>query len=265
MHLAEAVAHGLEAEYRLIDLDVLRVGVEALPALLADAEVQGFDGLNITHPCKQAVLPLLDDISDDARALGAVNTVVLRGGRRTGHNTDWWGFRESLRDGLPNAGLERVAQFGAGGAGAATAYAVLAMGAGQVRVVDVDRARTTALVGAMTRAFGHARAIAVEPHTAIADADGVIQATPVGMASHPGLPFAPSLLRPDQWVAEVIYFPRETALLRAARERGCATLDGSGMAVFQAARAFELFTGLTASPLRMRKAFEGPEPGARSP
>jgi shikimate dehydrogenase len=254
MHLAEASAHGIEAEYRLIDLEVLRVSVEALPALLADAEAQGFNGLNITHPCKQAVLPLLDEVSDDARALGAVNTVVLRDGRRLGHNTDWWAFRESMRDGLPNARLERVVQFGAGGAGAATAYAVLALGAGQVRVVDLDRPRATALVAAMTRAFGHARAIAVDLHAALDDADGVIQATPIGMATHPGTPFDPSLLRAEQWLAEVIYFPRDTELLRAARQRGCATLDGSGMAVYQAVKAFELFTGRQADPARMRRA-----------
>jgi shikimate dehydrogenase len=105
----------------------------------------------------------------------------------------------------------------------------------------------------MTRAFGHARAIAVDPRTALADADGVIQATPIGMASHPGVPFDLSLLRPDHWVAEVIYFPRETQLLRAARARGCATLDGTGMAVYQAVKAFELFTGKPASPVRMRR------------
>lgn len=254
MHLAEAAAQGVNAEYRLIDLDVIGVGVEALPALLAKTEAKGFDGLNITHPCKQAVLPLLHEIADDARAIGAVNTVVLRQGRRIGYNTDWWAFRESLRDGLPNAGLERVAQFGAGGAGAATAYAVLAMGAGQVRVVDVDRERAAALAGAMNRAFGHARAVAVEAGTALADADGVIQATPVGMAAHPGVPFDVALLRPDHWVAEVIYFPRETELLRAARARGCATLDGTGMAVYQAVRAFELFTGRQADAARMRSA-----------
>ena len=258
MHVAEAAAHGLMAEYRLIDLDALGVGVEALPGLLADAESQGFDGLNITHPCKQAVLPLLDDVADDARAVGAVNTVLFRAGRRVGHNTDWWGFRESMREGLPNAGLERVAQFGAGGAGAATAYAVLAMGAGRVFVVDVDHERAATLAGAMSRRFGHGRAIAVDPPTALADADGVIQATPIGMASHPGVPFDVSLLRPDHWLAEVIYFPIETALLRAARELGCATLDGRGMAVFQAMKAFELFTGRAANPVRMRKIFEGP-------
>jgi len=258
MHVAEAAAHGIKAEYRLFDLDVLGVGVEALPTLFAKAEAKGFTGLNITHPCKQAVLPLLHEVSDDARAIGAVNTVVLRDGRRAGHNTDWWGFRESLRDGLPNAEFERVAQFGAGGAGAATAYAVLAMGAGQVRLVDVDRARAAALAEAMNARFGRARAVAVDARDGLADADGVIQATPIGMESHPGMPFDVSLLRPDQWVAEVIYFPRETALLRGARERGCETLDGSGMAVYQAVRAFELFSGVAADAPRMRKALQGP-------
>ncbi len=157
MHLAEAAAHGLEAEYRLIDLDVLRVGVEALPALLAEAQALGFSGVNITHPCKQAVLPLLDEISDDARALGAVNTVVLRDGRRAGHNTDWWAFRESMREGLPGVRLDRVAQFGAGGAGAATAYALLTMGARGLRIADVDHQRAAGLADAMSRAFGPGR------------------------------------------------------------------------------------------------------------
>jgi shikimate dehydrogenase len=255
MHLAEAAAHGIEAEYRLIDLEVLRVGVEALPALLAEAEATGLDGVNITHPCKQAVLPLLHEISDDARALGAVNTVVLRDGRRLGHNTDWWAFRESMQQGLPKARLDRVAQFGAGGAGAATAYAILTMGAGSLRVVDVDPARAAGLATAMNRIFGSARVTVAEPLTALAGADGVIQATPIGMASHPGVPFDAGLLRADQWLAEVIYFPLETALLRAARARGCATLDGSGMAVYQAVKAFELFTGRPADPDRMRRSF----------
>ena len=264
MHVAEASAHGIQAEYRLFDLDVLGVGVEVLPALLAKVEARGFAGVNITHPCKQAVMPLLDDVADDARAVGAVNTVVFRGGLRVGHNTDWWAFRESMREGLPNAELERVAQFGAGGAGAATAYGVLAIGAGQVRIVDVDPARAAALADAMNARFGRARAVVADARRALADADGVIQATPIGMASHPGVPFDLSLLRPDHWVAEVIYFPLETALLRAARERGCATLDGSGMAVFQAVNAFELFTGRPASPNRMRRVFDGLETGDRS-
>ena len=129
MHEQEGREQGLRYVYRLIDLQQLNLDVEALPELLLAAERMGFDGLNITHPCKQAVIPLLHELSGDARALGAVNTVVLRAGRRVGHNTDWWGFAESFRRGLPDARRGRVVQLGAGGAGSAVAHAALTLGA----------------------------------------------------------------------------------------------------------------------------------------
>jgi shikimate dehydrogenase len=138
--------------------------------------------------------------------------------------------------------------------GAATAYALLTMGAAGLRIADVDHQRAVGLVDAMRRVFGPERVAAVDAAAALAGADGVVQATPVGMASHPGTPFDPGLLHAGQWLAEVIYFPRETALVRAARQRGCQTLDGAGMAVFQAVQAFELFTGRPADPARMRRA-----------
>src|SRR5215468_6643800 len=102
MHEREGDEQGMRYLYRLIDLEKLGVGAEALPELLSAAERMGFAGLNITHPCKQAVIPLLDELSPDASALGAVNTVVLKDGRRISHNTDWWGFAESFRRGLPD-------------------------------------------------------------------------------------------------------------------------------------------------------------------
>ena len=129
MHEREAAEQGLKCEYRLIDLDKLQVGAEALPDLLKDAESKGFAGLNITYPCKQTVLGLLHELSDDARAIGAVNTVVLKDGMRAGHNTDWWGFAESFRRGLADARKDNVVQLGAGGAGAAVAHAMLTLGA----------------------------------------------------------------------------------------------------------------------------------------
>ena len=89
----------------------------------------------------------------------------------------------------------------------------------------------------------------------MAKADGLAHATPTGMASYPGLPLDPDLLRAEQWVAEIVYFPLETALLKAAKARGCRTLDGGGMAVFQAVRAFELFTGTTPDAERMMAHF----------
>jgi shikimate dehydrogenase len=202
------------------------------------------------------VIPLLHELSDDARALGAVNTVVLRGGRRIGHNTDWSGFAEGFRRGLPDAKRDRVVQVGAGGAGAAVAHAILTLGASRLSVFDTDAARAGALAGALCARFGAGRAEAgADLPGAMAGADGVVNCTPVGMARYPGLPLPAALLRPSHWVAEIVYFPLETELLRAARALGCATLDGGGMAVFQAAGAFRLFTGLEPDAGRMLRHF----------
>jgi shikimate dehydrogenase len=229
---------------------------EALPELLTAAERMGFAGLNITHPCKQLILPLLDDLSDNARAIGAVNTVVLRDGHRSGHNTDWVGFRENFLHGLPDAAIGRIVQLGAGGGGAATAYALLKMGAGRLTIVDPDTDRCAALVEHYGAVFGGERIRAsTEIEASLADADGLVHATPTGMFGHPGLPLPAALLRSDLWVADIVYFPLETELLRAAREAGCRTLDGSGMAVHQAIEAFRLFTGLEADAARMQRHF----------
>jgi shikimate dehydrogenase len=256
MHMHEGAEQGLAYVYRLIDLEQPGLGIEALPRLIAQAEREGYTGLNITHPCKQAVIPLLTDLSDDARALGAVNTVVLHGGKRIGHNTDWWGFAESFRRGLMDAPRERVVQLGAGGAGAAVAHAALTLGAGELTIFDTEAGRARQVAGALAERFGEGRAIAgTDLAASMARADGLIHATPTGMKSHPGLPLPENLLRPALWVAEIVYFPLETELLRVARGLGCRTLDGGGMAVFQAVEAFRLFTGVMPDASRMSRHF----------
>lgn len=259
MHEQEASAQGLRYLYRLIDLEPLGLTERALPELLTAAERMGFTGLNITHPCKQAVMPLLSELSPDARAIGAVNTVVLREGRRIGHNTDWWGFAESFRRGLPEAALGTVVLLGAGGAGAAVAHALLTLGASRLLIFDIEAKRAGALAAALCRDFGAGRASAGgELKDAMARADGLVHATPTGMERHPGLPLPAEYLRPALWVAEIVYLPLETALLREARRVGCRTLDGAGMAVFQAVQAFRLFTGVAPDADRMRSFFVPP-------
>ncbi|HWA12481.1 MAG TPA: shikimate dehydrogenase [Burkholderiales bacterium] len=256
MHMREGAEQGLRYAYDLIDLEKLGVGAEALPELLADAERKGYAGLNITFPCKQSVIPLLTDLSEDAKALGAVNTVVLRDGKRTGHNTDWWGFAESFRRGLPDVAKERVVQLGAGGAGTAVAHAALKLGVGRLALFDVETRRAGQVAAGLNARFGEGRAVAGgDLAAALAQADGLIHATPTGMAKFPGLPLAEHLLHARLWVAEIVYFPLETALLRAARQLGCRTLDGGGMAVFQAVEAFRLFTGIAPDAERMRRHF----------
>jgi shikimate dehydrogenase len=256
MQEREAQEHGLTCLYQLIDLDEPGRGPEALPELLTAAERVGFAGVNVTHPCKQAVLPLLTDLSEDARALGAVNTVVFRDGRRWGHNTDWLGFAAGFRRGLAGAAIGSVVQLGAGGAGAATAYAILKLGAGRLTIIDVDAGRGAALAARCTAVFGEGRAYASSDVAAsLESADGLIHATPTGMFGHPGMALPASLLRPDLWVAEIVYFPLQTELLRAAQDAGCRTMNGSGMAVHQAVEAFRLFSGLEPDADRMHRHF----------
>lgn len=262
MHEHEAAEQGLRCEYRLIDLEKLQVGAEALPDLLKEAESKGFAGLNITYPCKQSVLGLLHELSDDVRAIGAVNTVVLSGGRRVGHNTDWWGFAESFRHGLPAVQMKRVVQLGAGGAGAAVAHAALTLGVRQLAIFDLDTARAQNLAADLCARFGAGRAVAgSDLAAAMATTDGLIHATPTGMVKHPGLPLPAEMLRPALWVAEIVYFPLETELLREARRLGCRTMNGSGMAVFQAVEAFRLFTGITPDAERMQRHFASMDTG----
>ena len=237
--------------YRLLDVGTTDGSVAELPRLLDAAERTGFAGLNITHPFKEAVIGHLNALSADARAIGAVNTVVFADGKRVGHNTDWLGFRENFIRSLTGARLSHVVQFGAGGAGAATAFALLKMGVERLDLVDVVQDRAQLLADRLNAYFpGRAFAV-VDVSGAIRHADGVVHATPTGTAAHPGLPLPAELLRRELWVAEVVYFPIETELLRAARQRGCRTLDGGGMAVWQAVEAFRLFTGLAADPERM--------------
>jgi len=256
LHEAEAAAQGFRCTYELIDLDERGVGLKALPDLLVEAETRGFAGVNITYPCKQAVIPLLHELSDEARAIGAVNTVHFANGRRIGYNTDAWGFAESFRRGLDAAPLERIAQIGAGGAGAATGYAMLGLGAAHLSIFDVDLDRADSLVRSLARHFPNRDIRAVdEIAAAVENAQGIVHATPTGMASHRGSAVPESLLRPDLWVADIVYFPLETELLRLARAAGCRTLDGGGMAIFQAAKAFEIFTGRAADGERMRRHF----------
>ncbi|ALI00655.1 quinate/shikimate dehydrogenase (NAD+) [Pseudomonas sp. FW306-02-F02-AA] len=257
LHEREGDAQGLRYLYRLIDLDQLKLDSGALPDLLMSAERMNFTGLNITFPCKQAIIPLLDELSPEARGIGAVNTVVLKDGKRIGHNTDCLGFAEGFRRGLKDAARERVVQMGAGGAGAAVAHALLSEGVQQLSIFDVDVSRAQSLANNLNQHFGSGRACAgSDLPSALAQADGLVNTTPMGMAKLPGMPVPVELLRAELWVAEIVYFPLETELLRNARALGCRTLDGGNMAVFQAVKAFELFSGVAPDAQRMLAHFQ---------
>jgi shikimate dehydrogenase len=257
MHEREAAALGVALVYRAIDFDLQGFEDDRLDRMVRTLQAIGFDGTNVTHPFKQRVLASLDTVSPDAAALGAVNTVVFREGARHGFNTDWTGFRANMQLGLPGIALRRVAQIGCGGAGSAVAYALLSMGVQELRVIDPDCAKAEAMAERVGIHFPEQTIAVVSSAEAALDAaDGLVQTSPIGMASHPGMPFPAELLRADMWVSEIVYFPPETELLRAAKKRGCSTLAGGGMAVHQAADAFRLITGLEPSVSRMLENFD---------
>jgi len=256
MHMREGAEAGLDYDYVLMDVDGEPDGAAALPRLLDHAQQAGFRGLNITHPFKQTVIPLLDEADDDVRIIGACNTVVFEDGRRVGHNTDAWGFAESFRRNFPDANVGRVVQLGAGGAGAAVAYALLTLGVERLEIHDIDPSRAQGLADRYGPTFGADRIrVGVDLAEAMGDADGLVQTSPIGSLGHPGLPVDVDLLGRQLWVSDIIYFPLETELVLAARQRGCHTTGGGGMAVYQAVRAFEFFTGLPADANRMAAHF----------
>ena len=253
----EAKAQGLKLGYDLFDFTDRGWRDQDLEGVLAAAQRAGFAGFNVTFPVKHAIVPLLDGRSDGAAAIGAVNTVAFVDGRRIGHNTDVTGFAAGFRIGFGTAAPGRVLQLGCGGAGSATAHALLGnLGAEQLVLHDPDPARIDALHSQLAKLYGASRvAIADAPISAAQAVDGLLNASPVGMAKYPGLPIDAAAIQPRHWVADIVYFPLETAFLAAAREKGCRTLDGSGMAVHQAVDAFEIFTGRKADHERMRASF----------
>jgi shikimate dehydrogenase len=260
LHTREAARHGLRCHYLLLDADEL--GSATAQELLAWARAAGLRGVGVTHPFKRDVLSALDRLSPEAEAIGAVNTIVFDDHQSaTGYNTDGIGFLASLRDGLPDADLDRVTLVGAGGAGAAVGHALLhggVHGVDRLTIVDADPEAAKRLA-ARLRASSDAGTVSAAPLTALStvvgESSGLVNATPVGMPGVPGCPVPAECLAPGKWVADLVYRPAETELLARARAAGCRTLPGGGMLVHQAVEGFFLFTGIRPDAGRMTADF----------
>jgi quinate/shikimate dehydrogenase (NAD+) len=257
LHEDAFAAAGIRGHYHLMDLD--RLPARRLEDLLAAVKTAGFAGVNVTFPCKQAVMGLLDEVSVEARQIGAVNTVTITPqGYTAGHNTDRGGFRRNFEEVLGRASVEgkTAVLIGAGGAGRAVAFALMDLGAATVIIHDTDPRQATSLLEDLARHTGSSRARAARSLSEeIATAAGVVNATPIGMTGFPGNPVPVDALKAQHWVADVIYTPAETELIQAAKARGARALTGGGMCVHQAVEAFQLFTGLGADVERMHHTF----------
>jgi len=252
MHEAAAAAIGIDARYHLIDVD--GADRSALERMLEGVRRLGFAGINVTFPYKEAVLGLLDALSPEAASIGAVNTVVVRDRRLTGHNTDLTGFRAARARTIGPLGAAPVALIGAGGLGKAAAFALAAAGARTLQLYDRDRAQAERLAAALGDRV--ACRICDDVEAALDAAGGVVNGTPVGMLPSTASPVPTALLHPGLWVADAVYWPLWTPLLLAARRAGARVMTGRELAIGQAADAFRLFLDREPAGDSMASAFD---------
>lgn len=251
MHERAAEALGLRGHYQLIE--VAGAGSAELAMMLEGVRRLGFAGVNVTFPYKEAVVPLLDELAPGAAAMGAVNTVVVSNGRLIGHNTDTTGFARAVAPLLAPSG-NAVAVLGTGGVGKAIAFALASLDVTDIRIFDSEPARAEKLAALLVKQGG-AR-VAASAEAALDGATGLVNGTPVGMLPNRETPVAPTLLRQNLWVADAVYSPLITPLLAAAQAKGARIMTGRELAIYQAADAFELFTGLAPSTEVMGEAFD---------
>lgn len=259
MHEREGYQQGLRYIYKRIDITRLGLDKSALPELLVAAERMGFTGLNITHPCKQEVLKFLDELSEEAAEIGAANTVLFSAGKRVGHNTDGRAFVESFRTRMGDVPHDKIVLLGAGGAGTAIGHSLLKSMETSLVVLDKVQESADTLCQKQRERYGSDRVtlrVVERLEEALEDANGLINATPVGMDDCAGSVLLRHMMRSDLWISDIVYFPLDTELLRMARQSGCRVMVGGGMAIGQAAAAFEIFTGRTANMARMGRHFQ---------
>lgn len=215
-------------------------------------------GVNVTIPHKTAVLPFVDALTPAAAAVGAVNTIINRSGRLVGDNTDGIGFVRSLTaeaDFDPTGA--RVLVLGAGGAARAIAVELARAGAAHIGIANRTAARARAVAEAVVQQGADAVPLDLDPGGIAPEmraADLLVQTTPLGLDRDTSLPVDAELLQPPLLVADVVYTPLETPLLRAARERGCKILPGWGMLLYQGVASFERWTDAAAPVEVMREA-----------
>jgi shikimate dehydrogenase len=250
-------AAGIDGYYHLLDAD--RLAERRLPQLLSAVKSAGFAGMNVTYPFKQDIIPLLDAVDPEASEVGAVNTISFApDGRTTGYNFDRRGWRNSFLEvlGPDSAEGKTVVQVGAGGAGRAVAFALMDLGVADLILHDLDRARADALKSQLASQYGTSRCrIAGSLEQDIAGADGIVNATQVGMRGFPGCPVPVASIKARHWAADVIYTPMQTAFLSAAVAKGARVLNGGGMCVHQAVAAFQCLTGVTPDVARLHWTF----------
>ena len=217
-----------------------------------DCRAGGFRGVNITHPYKEQVTHLVDCDPLSAQ-VGAVNTVVFGDDRPVGYNTDCSGFMAAYRDTYADMNPGRVAVIGAGGAGRAIAFALCALNARAISLAETDPSKANGLAARLKSLYPDIEVIVEDVIAAAEGADGLVNATPIGMTERPGSAIPPDVIGPQRWAFDAVYTPLETEFLSHARGAGLAVMNGFELFLQQGIQAFEIFTRCKADVIALRR------------
>lgn len=251
--------YGVEVEYRSIDSAEIP-GFDFAAALDACA-AQGFRGTNVTHPFKSAAYASVRIDDPSVARIGAINTVTFDAGGWRGANTDFSGFVKAFRHRFGSAAPGTVLIVGAGGVGKAMAFSLAQLEAKEIWLYDVDAASAAGLGATLKNAGINARTLAAgDLRSAIQQADGLVNGTPVGMWTHPGNPFPAGTIGGQRWAFDAVYTPMETEFLKAARAKALDIMSGYDLFLFQGFDAFEIFSGIAVDPTEAMATFPPPLP-----
>lgn len=239
-----------------LSYDLLRPADSRRPfeAVFEHCHEAGYRGLNITYPYKEQVVRLLAAGDAAVQAMGACNTVLFEPGGPRGFNTDYSGFMAAYRKAFGDAAPGRVALAGCGGVGRAIGFALARLDAAELRLFDLDERKSVGLAGAILAAYAHARIqVSATIEDAAGGADGLANATPVGMGGIGGCPFPLALIGGQAWAFDAIYTPVDTPFMLAARAGGLTALSGYELFLYQGIDAFRYFTGRDVDEKRLRE------------
>jgi shikimate dehydrogenase len=252
MHNAAFIKLGIDACYVpfAVSPDKLADAVKAIIPL-------GLSGLNVTVPHKEKIIAYLDELSEEARLIGAVNTIEIKNGKMIGHNTDGRGFLRSLREGAKfNPRGKSYLFVGSGGAARAVGFSLALAGSKKIVFYDVDIHKAHALAQDIRQKTGADAKIISEDllEASAAEADCLVNATPLGLKKADPMPIGIDSVLRKHLVCDLVYNPPETLLLRAAKKKGAKRFSGLGMLLYQGVIAFEIWTGRKAPIMVMKTA-----------
>jgi len=253
---------GIDLSYDLLVPNNFGLGFDLLFDRTRD---EGYRGINITYPYKEAVVRRLASHDDSVRLTGACNTVLHKPSGPAGSNTDFTGFLSAYRTTFAMTEPGVVALAGCGGVGRAISFALARLGARELHLLDADRTRSESLAAALSANVASLKiSVAESIYQACEDADGLVNCTPLGMVGHDGSVFPTELISGSGWAFDAVYTPVETPFLRTARAVGLSVMSGYELFFNQGVDAFRMFTGHDVDQSKLRQALQHADLNARA-